>query len=138
MSTSQKVALKQGSVLLEGTLIHYEVENTESSCVVEVSFNDQIFTGASEDYFDALIQVRKALEIENAFLLVYGASKNGWPSAMARSMGGGLLAYKMTMGKPALTADLVEIFSSSPDVQPCTVAEHESYKDEWFSSFATI
>jgi len=134
MSAIHQVVLKQGPSLLEGTLSHYESGEAESPCVVELKFNERTISGKSEDFFDALIQVRKTLEKENVFLLVYGASKNVWPSAMARSMGAGLRAYKMTMGKQALKVDLVEVFASGTDVQPCTVAEQEKYKDEWFAS----
>jgi hypothetical protein len=134
MPEIQPVLLKRGQTLLEGTLSHYESENAESPCVIELRLNERTIIGKSEDYFDALIQVRKTLEKDSVFLLIYGVSKNVWPSAMARSMGAGLRAYKMTMGKQAVTADLVEIFASGPDVQPCTVVEQEKYKDEWFVS----
>jgi len=136
MSPVQQVVLQRGHSLLEGTLSHYESEEEGSSCVVELRFDERTISGKSEDFFDALIQVRRTLEKENVLLLVYGGSKNVWPSAMARSMGAGLRAYKMTMGKQALKTDLVEIFASGPDVQPCTVAEQEKYKDEWFSSLS--
>ena len=134
MPSIQQVVLKQGQSLLEGTLLHYESEEAESPCVVELRFAERTISGKSGDFFDALVQVRKTMEKENVLLLVYGASKNVWPSAMARSMGAGLRAYKMTMGRQALTTDLVEIFAPGPDVQPCTVAEQEKYKDEWFAS----
>jgi len=122
MSPVKQVVLKRGQSLLEGTLSHCESEEATSSCVVELRFDERTIIGKSEDFFVALIQVRRTLEMENVFVLIYGASKNVWPSAMARSMGAGLRAYKMTMGKQALKTDLVEIFASGPDVQPCTVS----------------
>lgn len=134
MSGTQQVVLKQGQTQIQGTLSYFESENPETPCTVELLVNGRTISGTSEDFFDALIKMRKILEKEDLFLLIYGASKNVWPSPMARNMGAGLRAYKMTMGKQALNADLVEVFGSGPDVQPCTVAEQEKFKDEWFVS----
>jgi hypothetical protein len=78
--------------------------------------------------------VRRTLEAEGLLVNTYGASKNVWPSGMARSMGAGLKAYRMTPGKPSSLADLVPIFEVGPDVEPVTVAEQQKFCDQWFVS----
>lgn len=124
----------QNQALVQGSLSHYRAKEEDPLCVVELRFNGRTLIEKSVDFFEALIEVRKTLEKENILLLVYGASKNVWPSGMGRSMGAGLRAYKMTMGKQALREDLVDIFGSGPDVQPATIAEQEKYKNDWFAS----
>ena len=53
---------------------------------------------------------------------------------MARDMGRGLKAYKLALGETASTDDLVEIFSTGPDVQPTTVAERRAFFEAWLDS----
>ena len=130
------VTLRSGSARIEGTLARLEetLENGEAQCKLELSFAGRRISGRGRDFFEALLEVRRTLEPEATFLLVYGASRNVWPSGMARSMGAGLKAYRMTMGNQALLKDLVGIFESGPDVEPATIAEQERYRDEWFAS----
>jgi hypothetical protein len=51
---------------------------------------------------------------------------------MARDMGSGLRAYKMTLGQPASRQDLVDIFATGPDVVPATIVEQEAFRDQWW------
>ena len=136
MSGIQLVTLRSGLEHIEGTLARREepLENGEQQYELVLSFAGRRISGSGRDFFEALLEVRRALEPEAMFLLVYGASRNVWPSGMARSMGAGLKAYRMTMGKQALLKDLVGIFESGPNVEPATIAEQEKYRDEWFSS----
>lgn len=115
-----------------GELSYDEFESGD--CEVVLIFEGQRFAGQAEDYFDALIAVRKPLEEQGYLIGVYGASRNVWPSPMSRSMGGGIKAYKMELGRQALSQDLVNIFDSGADLIPATIAEQEQYKEDWFSS----
>jgi hypothetical protein len=65
----------------------------------------------------------------------YGASLNVFPSGMARDMGGGVMAYKLTLGQRGRMQDLVCIFDTGPNVQPTTVASQREYFDGWLKSF---
>ena len=54
-------------------------------------------TGHAADAFSALVEVRRALEIEGWRLAVAGARRDTYPSGMARSSGG-FRAYCMRCG----------------------------------------
>lgn len=135
MSNVHPIHLRFGEELVEGTLRAVErSSNSEAPCQLELWFAGKLVIGSGPDFFEALRGIRRTLEQEGIFPLVYGASKNVWPSGMARSMSAGLSAYRMTKGKQALTEDLVKILESGPDVEPSTIAEQEQYKNEWFAS----
>lgn len=53
---------------------------------------------------------------------------------MAREMGGGLKAYKLSLGQPAKTADLVDIFAEGVDVIPAAVDLQQEYFQDWLKS----
>ena len=136
MSTTHQVTLLRDSQPLEATLEQERTDgpNAEVVCTLHLTFEDIHVTGSGPDYFEALVAIRRQLERSGILMCVYGASKNVWPSGMARSMGLGLKGYKMIKGKQALKQDLVSIFESGPDVEPSTVAEQEKFRDEWFGS----
>jgi hypothetical protein len=49
-------------------------------------------------------------------------------------MGAGLKAYKLAPGKHAKMADLVEIFSTGPDVIPAFVRLQREFYEEWLNT----
>lgn len=53
---------------------------------------------------------------------------------MGRDMGAGLRAYKMTIGKHARMEDLVFIFDTGSDVEPCSVLEQRDFFEKWLNS----
>lgn len=87
-----------------------------------------------EDFFESFCRIREKLEAEGIRPSCYGASRNVYPSAMSRDMGGGLQAYKLTVGQPGRIADLVDIFSTGPDVVPVPVAEQRDFYYRWLES----
>lgn len=86
------------------------------------------------DYFEALCRIRERLEADGLRPICYGASRNVYPSGMSRDMGGGLRAYKLQLGQLGRTADLVDIFSTGPDVVPVPVAEQREFYLRWLES----
>jgi hypothetical protein len=86
------------------------------------------------DYFEAFSCIREKLEAEGLRPFCYGASQNVYPSGMSRDMGGGLRAYKLTLGQPGRIADLVDIFSTGPDAMPVPVAEQREFYSRWLES----
>lgn len=107
-------------------------ETGEDLYRVEIVFVGQIAVGMGDDCFEALIEARRHLESQGILVCVEGARKDVWPSGMARSMGAGRKAYRMTMGKQALQSDLVDIFAEAPT--PASIAEQEAYRHAWFES----
>jgi hypothetical protein len=134
MAERYTVHLYHHGTIAAGTLEYDELGHEE--CSVAVTLDGECFVGLGGDYFDALIEVRKKLESRGYLVDLYGATRNVWPSAMSRSMGGGLKAYRLHIGRHATLADLVDIFSSGPDSEPCSVAEQEAFMKAWFSSLS--
>jgi hypothetical protein len=106
-------------------------------CHLFVRYQDREFRGAASDYFDALAEVRQQLAPSGLTPICYGASRNVFPSGMAREMGAGLSAYKLTVGDRPSQDDLVNILATGPDVQPTTVAEQRAYFESWLASVET-
>jgi hypothetical protein len=110
-----------------------EIE-AEDSCSLLCKYRDRQLEATADDFFQALCEVRVQLEAEGLLLFCYGGSLNVYPSAMSRQMAAGRAAYRMTLGKPALAADLVQIFAQAADVIPASVANQLRFFDEWFQS----
>lgn len=106
----------------------------DDSCKLVCSYRGIELAASATDYFDALCGIRLQLEKEGLGLSCYGCSLNVYPSRMAREMGAGLKAYKMTLGRRTSMTDLVEIFSEGPDVIPASVAEQREFLDRWIAS----
>ena len=103
-------------------------------CRLQCEYRDKTVESTAPDFFQALCNVRNRLADDGLIPFCYGASLNVYPSGMARSMGGGLKAYKLTLGKQAMTADLVEIFAEGPDVIPASVEVQEQFFRNWLAA----
>jgi hypothetical protein len=112
------------------------VEETEDHPGFELylSLESERLHADGEDLFEALLNLRRQLEPRGIQILLNGSARNVWPSPMARSMGGGRLAYKMTLGHQARTVDLVDIFEHDPAVEHVAIREQEAFLEQWFSS----
>jgi hypothetical protein len=108
----------------------------EERDVLTLDYADRRLEIAGEDYFEALCRIREELEAEGLRPLCYGASRNVYPSGMSRQMGGGWRSYKLTLGRAGRTADLVDIFTSGPDVVPVPVAEQREFYTQWLESLS--
>lgn len=91
-------------------------------------------TAESENYFYALIELRKQLELQNMKLLCKGCSRYVYPSPMILSMGDAMEAYELTMGKQARSKDLVNIFEPCECDEYASVEEQYAYYEEWVKS----
>ncbi|URF03836.1 hypothetical protein [Cupriavidus campinensis] len=103
----------------------------DDECGLNCVFRGRAIEALEGDYFDALCEIRKILESENIIPFCYGASLNVYPSAMARQMGEGLRAYRLTMGVPSSQDQLVQIFDQGPDIIPASVSHQEQFYREW-------
>lgn len=110
----------------------------ESRDMLAFEYADKRIEVVNEDYFEGFCHIREALEAEGLLPICYAASQNVYPSGMSRNMGGGLRAYKLTLGQRGRIADLVDIFSTGPDVIPATVAEQLEYYNRWLASFGDL
>jgi hypothetical protein len=103
-------------------------------CVIALRCDRCEVAGEGPDFFDAFCRVREALAAHGLVPLCYGASRNVYPSNMARDMGDGLKAYRMRPGCPAAREDLVAIFNEGPGVEPASVEEQRECWKAWLRS----
>jgi hypothetical protein len=105
-------------------------------CDISFSYREKCVEGSGIDYFAALQQIRLQLASEGLKPRCYGASLNVWPSGMCRSMGLGMLGYRLKIGATTTRDDLVRIFDDGPDVNPVSVEEQRQFFEAWGKSLA--
>lgn len=116
----------------KGVLLLYEEEN----CKITFQMDNFYLEGEAENFFYALIELRKKLEMHNIKLLCKGCSRHVYPSAMILSMGDAVLAYELTLGKQALQKDLVNIFEPCKCDEYASIEEQYEYFEKWVASIS--
>ncbi len=116
------------------TAIIAELEIREDPIGLSLAFDGNTITEYADDYFSAMCALRGKLENQQIQMVCYGASRTVYLSGMALSMGAGEQAYRLTLGKSALHADLVSIFDSGSDVIPATVDDQQAFYRQWLTS----
>lgn len=109
-------------------------DDSHDTCKLTCAYRGKTIEAEATDFFEALCLIRQQLDPEGLTPFCYGASLNVYPSGMARDMGLGLKAYRLTKGEPARRADLVEIFDAGPDVTPASVQAQETFWREWLAA----
>ncbi|MBQ7067237.1 MAG: hypothetical protein IJN92_10500 [Lachnospiraceae bacterium] len=112
-------------ILLNEEQERYKIKFEMETCSVLVE---------AENYFYALIELRKRLETEKIKLLCKGCSRYVYPSPMILGMGDAIEAYELTLGKHATVKNLVNIFSSCELDEYATIEEQLAYYEEWLKS----
>ena len=118
----------------DGERATFEVSDVGNRCLLTCRYRDKTISAEAADFFDALVSIRRQLQRDGLMPYCYGASLNVFPSAMARDMGQGLRAYKMTLGKHAKRTDLVGIFDEGTDIVPADVDAQEQFFRDWLES----
>ena len=115
----------------------WDVSPVDGNCVrLELETANKLYVADADNYFDALVSIRTELERIELRPKCLGASENVYPSGMSRSMGVGDKAYRLTMGRPAMKKDIVDIFDVDSESQPASVKAQRQYFDKWLESFA--
>lgn len=115
--------------------IHATVTSSHVCQLKCVDGSISYFADDSEDFFSALLILRRQFERNGVQLLCQGARRNVWPSAMARQMGQGRKAYACELRKPA--SSLVGIFDPAHASECVSVAEQRAFHEQWFKSLGT-
>lgn len=115
----------------------FEFDDEQDCCLLLCRYRDQTISAQESDFFEALVAIRRRLQADGLMPYCYGASLNVFPSGMARDMGRGLQAYKVTTGKQARAADLVGIFDEGIDVVPADVDAQEQFFRDWLGSLGS-
>jgi len=131
MTETFSVRLVGGS---DGERATFEINDVKNRCLLTCRYRDKTISSDSTDFFEALVSIRRQLQADGLAPYCYGASLNVFPSGMARDMGQGLEAYKLTPGKHAKSADLVDIFDEGTDVAPANVDAQEQFYRDWLGS----
>jgi hypothetical protein len=132
--SEHNVILVGGAVDVPATIV--ATSNGPDDCHITVSYRGKRLDGKGIDFFAAFQQVRMQLEGKGLIPSCYGASLNVWPSGMCRSMGQGMLGYRLKLGSCTSREDIVRIFDAGPDVVPTSVAEQRKFFEEWGRSVA--
>lgn len=67
------------------------------TCVIALCYERGEVVGEGPDFFEAFCRIREALGPWELLPSCYGASRDVYPSGMARDMGDGLSAYRMRL-----------------------------------------
>ncbi len=120
-----------GTYLLSTVLVT-ELDNDDFH--IAITWDDHRLESTADDFFEAFCLIRHELWKSNLLPACYGAHLHAFPSGMSRSMGGGRKLYRLTLGKQALTKDLVKLFDAGDDVIPSTVEDQRRFFDNWVES----
>lgn len=101
---------------------------------LSMQIEEERFSAIEDDDFGAFCLVRRQLEARGWLVLCNGSSRNVFPSPMSRDMGGGVMAFVLTIGKPASMENLVHIFERTIRIDPVTVDEQERFYEQWLAS----
>jgi hypothetical protein len=129
-----EVLLPKKSIVQGKFHLWHEDPNNRKFARITLQFSDREFSSSNISCFYALKNIRRELEREGILLKCYGASRNVWPSGMSTSMRRGEMAYKLFLGKKGDIKDLVSIFDSDSDVDPCNFEEQKKFNGEWLVS----
>lgn len=108
-------------------------ENEEDVEVV-LRNSDICISKKADNYFEALIGIRRELEKKGIKLLCKGCCRNVYPSAMILEMGSGEKAYSLTMGKQARMDSLVNIFEECKIEEYASIDEQYKFFQKWLTS----
>lgn len=131
MSERHEIALSGGGHGETAVITEYEADDV---CRLTCTYRGKTIEAEARDFFEALCRIRRQLEPEGLIPHCYGASLNVYPSGMARDMGLGLKAYRLTKGVHARMTDLVEILETGTDVTPASVDAQEAFWREWLAA----
>ncbi len=111
-----------------------ESEDDPNKVMIEFELNNKQYRFMNDNYFSALIEVRKELENSNMQICCCGSAKNVYPSVMQLSMGTGSIAYKLYLGQKAKMIDTVNIFDYNKELEYVTIKEQKEFYDKWLKS----
>lgn len=115
----------------EGIIQAYE---NEDDVKIVMKMEDMFIEKQADNFFEALIEIRRELEEKSIKLLCKGCCRNVYPSGMLLGMGSGRKAYSLTMGKQAEMSLLVDIFETCKIDEYASIEEQYNFFDMWCNS----
>jgi hypothetical protein len=129
-----KLQLPDNSILEANLVLHtrYRSFLRAGACFIELQAEGVgKFSKHSNDYFGALIKVRRELEAKGIRLLCWGARKDVWPSGMQRDMGAGMTAFQL-LEDGTNNPDARSIFEFAAPETVGTVDEQKANAEAWY------
>lgn len=108
----------------------------EDEVRIDFIYCNNIISKYADNFFDALLELRKELEELSIHLLCKGCSKTVYPSAMQLNMGSGRQAYDLILGKQASSSMMVDIFEICEENEYASVEEQYAYFLNWTESLS--
>lgn len=88
----------------------------------------------ADNFFEALVEIRRELEEDDIKLLCKGCCMNVYPSAMLLGMGAGEKAYVLNLGEQAKMSSLVNIFETCKLEEYASISEQYNFFNKWCGS----
>ncbi|WP_192247424.1 hypothetical protein [Mesorhizobium silamurunense] len=88
----------------------FMLHDVGTRCRLTCSYRNKVIEAEEDDYFEALCQIRKQLEVEGILPFCYGASCNVFPEGTVTDMSRGLVVCKVKAGERPKESELVNIF----------------------------
>jgi len=111
-----------------------EIPDEQDIVAIELKIDGRNISSKSENFFDALLNLRKELEKRSIQILCNGAAENIYPSPMQLSMGTGRAAYKQNLGQQARMSDVVDIFEYDGRLNFVSIEAQLKFHNEWLKS----
>ncbi len=135
---SEKVIIKlliNGFDIITAQLeLFEEIPDEQDKVAIKLKFDGCSISSKSENFFDALLILRKELEKRGIQILCNGAAENIYPSPMQLSMGTGRVAYKQNLGQQARTKDIVDIFEYDKSLNFVNIEAQLEFHNRWIKS----
>lgn len=121
--------------IINNNIVNAEIRlYDEEKCKIELVIGDDILSAEADNYFYALINLRRITEPKGIKILCNGCSRYVYPSPMILDMGSAIKAYKLRLGEKAKMKDLVNIFEQCDISDYANIEEQQLYFEEWKNS----
>lgn len=111
--------------------IYDNFEDDSDRISLQIDIDGKKYCGVSDNHFEALIELRKELEIDKIQINCNGAGRNVYPSPMQFDFGNTRKAYKKYLGQPAKMSDLYDIFDYDEGIEFVSISEQLEFERVW-------
>ena len=126
-----KLLINNTNMITKELLIIEDLPEEPDLIILKIKIGDKCIRCSHDNYFSALIDVRKHLEKENIQIMCNGAAKNVYPSAMQFDMGNTRKAYKLYLAQSPKMADMVDIFEYEEGLEFVSIDKQIQFFNQW-------
>ena len=111
--------------------IYDDFEDDPDRIFLQIDIEGIKYSGESDNHFEALIELRKGLEMDEIQIMCNGAGRNVYPSPMQFDFGNTRKAYKKYLGQQAKISDLIDIFGYDGGIEFVSIDEQLEFERVW-------